>query len=100
MQQTSPDSADFARFGAAMAATTLNIGPLPDLRAYRLVWNETCEGGTWSSRGTGADLMTFLKDPPEQCFKMPVCCTRFFGGHYAVLHWEAPTGLVPSERVE
>lgn len=94
MQQSPADSADFARFGEAMAATTLDIGPLPDHREYRLVWEVICEGGTWLGRGNGTDLATFLKDPPERRFTVPVCCPSFFGGRYAVVHWEPPTGLV------
>lgn len=94
MQQSPADSADFARLGAAMAGTTLDIGPLPDPREYRLVWEVTCEGGTWLARGNGADLKTFLKDPPEKRFMVPVCCPSFFGGRYAVVDWEPPTGLI------
>ena len=94
MQQSPADSADFARFGAAMAGTTLDIGPLPDLGEYHLVWEVTCEGGTWLTRGNGTDLPTFLKDPPEKRFGEIVCCPHFFGGRYAVVHWEPPTGLV------
>ena len=94
MQQSPADSADFARFGAAMAGTTLDIGPLPDLCEYRLVWEMTCVGSTWLARGNGTDLPTFLKDPPEKRFTVPVCCPRFFGGRYAVVDWEPPTGLV------
>jgi hypothetical protein len=48
----------------------------------------------WLQRGSGTDLPTFLKDPPEQRFTVPVCCPRFYGGRYAVVHWEPPTGLV------
>lgn len=88
------DSADFARFGAAMAGTTLDIGPLPDPREYRLVWEVICEGGTFLARGNGTDLPTFLKDPPETRFGEIVCCPSFYGGRYAVVHWEPPTGLV------
>lgn len=94
MQQSPADSADFARFGAAMAGTTLDIGPLPELSTYRLVWEVICEGGTFLARGNGTDLTTFLKDPPEKRFTVPVCCPSFFGGRYAVVHWEPPTGLV------
>ncbi|HRH69208.1 MAG TPA: hypothetical protein PLB89_06870 [Flavobacteriales bacterium] len=94
MQQSPADSATFAQFGAAMAKTTLDIGPLPDLGEYRLVWEVTCEGGTWLSRGDGTDLATFLKDPPEKRFTVPVCCPRFYGGRYAVVDWEPPTGLM------
>ncbi|MBL8011545.1 MAG: hypothetical protein JNJ64_13155 [Flavobacteriales bacterium] len=94
VQQSPADSADFARFGAALAGTTPDIGPLPDPRAYRLVWEVTCEGGTWLTRGHGTDLTTFLQDPPEKRFTVPVCCPLFFGGRYAVVHWEPPTGLV------
>ncbi len=88
------DSADFARFGEAMAQTTLDIGPLPELSEYRLVWEVICEGGTFLARGNGTDLPTFLKDPPEKRFTVPVCCPSFYGGRYAVVHWEPPTGLV------
>lgn len=88
------DSADFTRFGAAMAETTPDIGPLPELSTYRLVWEVICEGGTFLARGNGTDLATFLKDPPEKRFTVPVCCPSFFGGRYAVVHWEPPTGLV------
>ncbi|MBL7937910.1 MAG: hypothetical protein JNL43_01005 [Flavobacteriales bacterium] len=94
MQQSPADSAAFAQFGAALAKTTLDIGPLPDPREYRLVWDVTCEGGTWLKRGNGNDLATFLKDPPETRFSVPVCCPRFYGGRYAVVDWEPPTGLV------
>lgn len=94
MHQSPADSVDFARFGAAMVGTTLDIGPLPDPREYRLVWEMICEGGTWLARGNGTDLVTFLKDPPEKRFTVPVCCPRFFGGRYAVVDWEPPTGLV------
>ena len=94
MQQSPADSADFARFCAAFTTTSPDIGPLPDQREYRLVWEVVCEGGTWLQRGTGTDLTTFLKDPPEKRFGVPVCCPRFFGGRYAVVHWEPPTGLV------
>ncbi len=94
MQQNPADSAAFARFGEALARTTPDIGPLPDPKEYRLVWEVTCEGRTWLSRGSGTDLPTFLKDPPEKRFGEIVCCPRFFGGRYAVVHWEPPTGLV------
>jgi hypothetical protein len=94
MQQGPADSVDFVRFSAALARTTLDIGPLPDPREYRLVWEVICEGGTWPARGNGTDLTTFLKDPPEKRFTVPVCCPSFFGGRYAVVHWEPPTGLV------
>lgn len=77
MQQNPADSAAFARFSAAMAATTPDIGPLPDLREYRLVWAVQCEGMTTLERGNGTDLTTFLKDPPEKRFTVPVCCPRF-----------------------
>lgn len=87
-------SADFARFNAAVARTTPDIGPLPDPREFRLVWSVSCEGMTWLQRGDGTDLATFLKDPPEKRFTVPVCCPRFYGGRYAVVHWEPPTGLV------
>jgi hypothetical protein len=49
---------------------------------------------TTLERGNGTDLTTFLKDPPEKRFTVPVCCPRFYGGRYAVVHWEPPTGLV------
>ena len=94
MQQNPADSAAFARFGKAMARTKLDIGPLPEPREYRLVWEVTCEGGTWLQRGNGTDLKTFLKDPPEKRFTVPVCCPSFYGGRYAVVQWEPPTGLV------
>jgi hypothetical protein len=94
MHQSPADSADFTRFGAAMAGTTTDIGPLPDPREYRLVWEVNCEGLTWLTRGHGTDLATFLKAPPEMRFMVPVCCPRFFGGRYAVVHWEPPTGSV------
>lgn len=42
--------------------TMLDIGPLPELSEYRLVWDVTCEGGAWLQRGNGTDLTTFLKD--------------------------------------
>ncbi|MFN8351743.1 MAG: hypothetical protein U0U25_09795 [Flavobacteriales bacterium] len=93
MQQNPADSADFARFCAAFAKTSPDVGPLPDLSEYRLVWEVICEGGTWLQRGNGSDLTTFLKDPTEKRFE-PVCCPRFYGGRYAVVHWEPPTGLV------
>lgn len=88
------DSAAFARFGEAMAGTTLDTDPLPDPREYSLVWEVTCEGGTWLARGNGTDLKTFLKDPPEKRFGEIVCCPSFYGGRYAVVYWEPPTGLV------
>ena len=88
------DSLDFARFREALARTTPDIGPLPELSEYRLVWEVICEGGTFLARGNGTDLPTFLKDPPEKRFTVPVCCPRFYGGRYAVVHWEPPTGLV------
>lgn len=88
------DSLDFARFGEALARTALDIGPLPELSAYRLVWEVICEGGTFLARGSGTDLPTFLKDSPETRFREIVCCPSFFGGRYAVVHWEPPTGLV------
>lgn len=91
---TPSDSTAFSRFCAALKKTTLDIGPLPDPREYRLVWEVICEGGTFLARGNGTDLPTFLKDPPEKRFGVPVCCPRFFGGRYAVVHWEPPTGLV------
>ena len=91
---TPADSVDFAQFGEALARTTPDIGPVPDPREYRLVWEVICEGGTWLARGNGTDLTTFLKDPPEKRFTVPVCCPSFFGGRYAVVHWEPPTGLV------
>jgi hypothetical protein len=94
MQQSPADSADLARFCEALAHTTPDIGPLPDPREYRLVWEVVCEGGTWLQRGNGTDLTTFLKDPPEKRFTVPVCYPRFYGGRYAVVHWEPPTGLV------
>lgn len=94
MRQDPADSADFAQFVSALAGTDLDIGPLPYTSEYRLVWEVTCEGGTRLSRGNGADLASFLKDPPEKRFMVPVCCPRFFGGRYAVVHWEPPTGLV------
>lgn len=94
MHQSPADSAAFARFSAALARTKLDIGPLPDPREYRLVWEVNCEGGTWLGRGNGTYLATFLKDPPEKRFTVPVCCPSFFGGRYAVVHWEPPTGLV------
>lgn len=94
MQQSPADSAEIARFGEALSKTGPDIGPLPNLSEYRLVWEVVCEGGTWLQRGTGTDLTTFLKDPPEKRFTVPVCCPSFFGGRYAVVHWEPPTGLV------
>jgi hypothetical protein len=91
---TPSDSTAFARFRAAFEKTTMDIGPLPDPREYRLVWAVQCEGMTTLERGNGTDLTTFLKDPPEKRFTVPVCCPRFYGGRYAVVHWEPPTGLV------
>mgnify|MGYP000878640674 FL=1 len=93
MQQNPADSADFARFSAAFAKTGPDIGPLPDPKEYRLVWEVVCESGTWLQRGNGTDLMTFLKDPPEKRFMVPVCCPSFHGGRYATLPWAPPTGL-------
>jgi hypothetical protein len=93
MQQSPADSADFARFCTAFAKTGPDIGPLPDPKEYRLVWEVVCESGMWLQRGNGTDLTTFLKDPTEKRFE-PVCCPRFYGGRYAVVHWEPPTGLV------
>lgn len=94
MYQSPVDSADFTRFGAAVARTDMDIGPLPDQREYRLIWAMQCEGMTTLERGNGTDLVTFLKDPPEKRFGEIVCCPRFHGGRYAVVHWEPPTGLV------
>lgn len=94
VRATPPDSADFARFCAAFANTTTDIGPLPDLSEYRLVWEVRCEGGTALMRGKGIDLPTFLKDPPEKRFGVPVCCPSFYSGRYALVYWEPPTGLV------
>ncbi|HMQ74787.1 MAG TPA: hypothetical protein PKE21_08130 [Flavobacteriales bacterium] len=94
MQQNPADSAAFARFGQAISRTTPDIGPLPDNREYRLVWEVVCEGMTLLLRGDSTDLQAFLKDPPEKRFTVPVCCPRYFGGRYAVVHWEPPTGLV------
>jgi len=94
MDLTPSDSVAFACFRAAFEKTTMDIGPLPDLRDYRLVWAVQCEGMTWLQRGNGTDLPTFLKDPPEKRFTVPVCCPSFYGGRYAVVHWEPPTGLV------
>lgn len=88
------DSADFTLFYTAFAKTTPDLGPPPDLRAYRLVWDLECEGMTHLSRGNGTDLAALLNDPPEHRFGEPVCCPSFFGGRYAVVHWEPPTGLV------
>lgn len=88
------DSVDFSRFGEAMARTTPDIGPLPDAREYRLVWEVMCEGGTFLARGNSTDLPTFLKDPPEKRFGEIICCSSFYGGRYALVHWEPPTGLV------
>lgn len=94
MQQSPADSADFARFCAAFAKTSPDVGPLPVLSDYRLVWEVVCEGGTWLQRGKGIDLPTFLKDPPEKRFGVPVCCPSFYSGRYALVYWEPPTGLV------
>ena len=91
---TPSDSTAFARFRAAFEKTTLDIGPLPDLREYRLVWAVQCEGMTTLERGNGTDLTAFLKDPPEKRFGEIVCCPHYYGGRYAVVHWEPPTGLV------
>lgn len=91
---TPSDSVAFARYRTAFEKSTPDIGPLPDLREYRLVWAVQSEGMTTLLRGNGTDLTTFLKDPPEKRFTEPVCCPRFFGGRYAVVHWEPPTGLV------
>ncbi|MBL8000673.1 MAG: hypothetical protein JNL05_01820 [Flavobacteriales bacterium] len=99
MHQSPADSADFEAFRRTVEHPAVeppfrDIGPLPDPREYRLVWEVICEGGTWLARGNGTDLATFLKDPPEKRFTVPVCCPSFFGGRYAVVHWEPPTGLV------
>lgn len=94
MQQSTADSAAFARFGEAMAQTTLDKDPLPELREYRMVWEVSCEGRTGLLRGDGTDLMSFLMDPPEKRFGVPVCCPQFYGGRYAVVQWAPPTGLV------
>lgn len=91
---TPSDNTAFARFCAAFEKSTPDIGPLPDLREYRLVWAVQCEGMTTLERGNGTDLPTFLKDPPEKRFGEIVCCPSFYGGRYAVVHWEPPTGLV------
>ena len=91
---TPADSVAFVRFRVALEKTTLDIGPLPDPREYRLVWAVQCEGMTTLERGNGTDLPTFLKDPPETRFGEIVCCPSFYGGRYAVVHWEPPTGLV------
>ncbi len=88
------DSSDFARFGEAIAQAVPDSGPVPDPHEYRLVWAVTCEGGTSLERGAGTDLKAFLRDPPEKRFQQRVCCPRFYGGRYAVVHWEPPTGLV------
>ncbi len=88
------DSADFARFCTAFASATPDPGPLTDPRTYRLVWEVVCEGGEQLLRGNGTDLATFLKDPPEWRFGVPVCCPSFHGDRYAMVHWEPPTGLV------
>lgn len=94
VRPTPADSADFARFCAAFAKTSPDVGPLPVLSDYRLVWEVVCEGGTSLQRGNGNDLASFLKDPPEKRFTVPVCCPSFHGGRYAMVHWEPPTGLV------
>lgn len=94
MHPSPADSADFHRFCAAFANSTPDIGPLPDPKEYRLVWEVRCEGGTALMRGNGTDLATFLKDPPEKRFGVPVCCPSFYDGRYAMVHWEPPTGLV------
>lgn len=94
MQQSPADSADFHRFCAAFATTKPDMIVPLDLSAYRLVWDVQCEGGTALTRGNGTDLATFLKDPPERRFTVPVCCPTFHGGRYAMVHWEPPTGLV------
>jgi hypothetical protein len=94
MQQDPADSADLARFGEALARTSPDIGPLPDPREYRLIWAVQCEGMSRLVRGNGTDLITFLQDPPEKRFGEPVCCPSFYGGRYAVVYWEPPTGLV------
>jgi hypothetical protein len=94
MQQNPANSAEFARFGESLARTTPDIGPLPDPREYRLVWAVHCEGITRSVRGNVTDLETFLEDPPEKRFGDIVCCPRFYGGLYAVVHWAPPSGLV------
>ena len=94
MQQSPADSVEIARFGEAMARTNEDIGPLPDQREYRMVWAVQCEGMTTLDRDNGTDLTTFLKDPPEKRFGEIVCCPRFYGGRYAVVHWEPPTVLV------
>jgi hypothetical protein len=88
------DSADFHRFCAAFATAKPDMDVPSDLSAYRLVWDIRCEGGTALTRGNGTDLATFLKDPPEKRFGVPVCCPSFHGGRYATVHWEPPTGLV------
>jgi hypothetical protein len=88
------DSADFARFCAAFAKTSPDVGSLLDLSEYRLVWEVVCESGTWLQRGNGTELQAFLKDLPEKRFGVPVCCPSFHGGRYAMVHWEPPTGLV------
>lgn len=94
MQQSPADSADFGQFGAKLVRTTPDIEASTDHEEYRLVWTVSCEGGTWLVRGDGTDLTAFLKDPPERPFGEMVCCPSFFGGRYAVVHWEPPTGLV------
>lgn len=94
LQQSPTDSTDFAQFGVDMARTTPDSLPPNELSAYRLVWEVTCDGRPRLMRGHGTDLMTYLKDHPEERFEAPVCSPRFFGGRYAVVHWELPTGLV------
>lgn len=93
LQQRPTDSADFAQFGVALARCTQDSLAPKELSAYRLVWEVTCDGRPRLMRGHGTDLLTFLKDHPEQRFEVPVCCPRYFGGRYAVVHWEPPTGL-------
>lgn len=94
VHQDPADNADFDRFCTAFAKATPDIGPLPNDQEYRLVWEVVCEGGAWLLRGNGTDLKSFLQDPPEKRFGVPVCCPSFHGGRYAVVHWEPPTGLV------
>jgi hypothetical protein len=94
VRPTPADSADFAQFCAAFAKTSPDVDPFPDISGYRLVWEVVCESGTWLQRGNGTDLTSFLKDPPEKRFGVPVCCPSFHGGRYAMVHWEPPTGLV------
>jgi hypothetical protein len=91
---TPSDSVAFARYRTAFEKSTPDIGPLPDPREYSVVWAVQCEGMTRLVRGNGTDLKTFLQDPPEKRFGEIVCCPRFYGGRYAVVHWEPPTGLV------